>query len=524
MKRLNLGSLRNPILNVLAAVLCLSGPSLGEIRLPAVLGSHMVLQQGKAIQVWGWAVPGETVTVSFAGQTASATVDKLGKWAVELSALHAGPEVYSMTISGTSSPQRRLEDILIGEVWLCSGQSNMEWPLVRIHSPSPEIQRAHFPRIRLFQVARKYATRPLEEVEAEWKLCQPDTARDFSAVAYYFGRELLDRLDMPVGLIHSSWGGTRIEPWTPPEGFQAIAELNHILDEIDQAETEYRTALSAYLPELNSWIDKTEAAMSSGESLSEQPEGPRHGLAGPQEPTALYNGMVHPLIRFAIRGVIWYQGESNRNDCLGYRAKMEALIRGWRQVWKIGDFPFYYVQLAPYNYPYNREETGGDIPDFLRLPLIWEAQMETLKVWNTGMVVITDIANLYDIHPRNKQEVGRRLALWARAFPYGEENLTYSGPLYRSYEIEGDRVRIHFAHTGTGLAALDEGPLTWFEIAGEDRVFYKAHAEIDGDTVLVWSPRVSSPAAVRFGWHQLAVPNLANKEGLPASPFRTDRW
>jgi len=234
--------------------------------------------------------------------------------------------------------------------------------------------------------------------------------------------------------------------------------------------------------------------------------------------------MVHPLISFPIRGAIWYQGEANRNDGLVYRQKMEALIKGWRQVWKMGDFPFYYVQLAPYNYPYNREGTGGDILDFFRLPLIWEAQTEILKMTNTGMAVITDITNLYDIHPRNKQEVGRRLALWARAHAYGEGNLTYSGPLYLGKQIEGNRIRINFDHTGSGLISLDENPLSWFEIAGEDRAFFKAQAEIDGNTVVVWSPRVDIPVEVRFGWHQLAVPNLANKEGLPASPFRTDRW
>jgi sialate O-acetylesterase len=234
--------------------------------------------------------------------------------------------------------------------------------------------------------------------------------------------------------------------------------------------------------------------------------------------------MIHPLIPSAIRGAIWYQGENNRNDVLAYERKMEALIRGWREVWRTDDLPFYYVQLAPYYYTYNRDYAGGDIPDFLRLPLIWEAQSNILRLPNTGMVVITDITDLMDIHPRNKRDVGLRLALWARAKTYGEKNLVYSGPLFKSMTVEGDRARISFDHVGGGLLTNDGLPLKWFEIAGDDRMFYRAEAKIDGDFVVVSNPRVASPKAVRFGWHQMAVPNLANKEGLPASPFRTDRW
>ena len=234
--------------------------------------------------------------------------------------------------------------------------------------------------------------------------------------------------------------------------------------------------------------------------------------------------MIHALTPFAIRGAIWYQGEANRNDGLIYAKKMEALIKGWRNVWKAGDFPFYYVQLAPFNYAFSPGEEGNDVPDFFRLPLIWESQLEVLKMRNTGMAVITDITDLYDIHPRNKKDVGYRLALWALARTYGKKDLVYSGPIYRSMTVEDGRIRIHFDHAGSGLTSLNHQPPSWFEIAGKDRTFYKARAEIDGKTVLVWNERVEEPVAVRFGWHQLAVPNLGNKEGLPASPFRTDRW
>jgi sialate O-acetylesterase len=233
--------------------------------------------------------------------------------------------------------------------------------------------------------------------------------------------------------------------------------------------------------------------------------------------------MIHPLINFAVRGAIWYQGEANRNDGLLYEKKMEALIRGWRAVWKDDGLPFYYVQIAPFNYAYDRELAGG-VPDFLRLPLLWEAQTNVLRIPQTGLAVVNDIADLADIHPRNKRDVGLRLALWARAKTYGEKDLVFSGPLFKSAAFEGGRAVVSFDHVGGGLTANDGQPLRWFELAGEDRVFYKASAKVEGDRVAVSSPNVPTPKAVRLGWHQLAVPNLANKEGLPASPFRTDRW
>jgi sialate O-acetylesterase len=266
---------------------------------------------------------------------------------------------------------------------------------------------------------------------------------------------------------------------------------------------------------------KTKSAIPAEPPLEEFPENP---YDSPQAPTTLYNAMIHPLTPFAIRGAIWYQGENNRNDGLFYEKKMEALIKGWRECWKLGDFPFYYVQIAPFNYGYDRNMKGSPVLDDLRLPLLWEAQTNALRIPNTGMAVVTDITNLSDIHPTNKVDVARRLALWARAKIYGEKNLVYSGPLYKSLTVEGDKARIVFDETGSGLITDDGQPPTWFEIAGDDHIFYRAEAEISDDTVVVRSPRVAAPKAVRFGWSQLAVPNLVNKEGLPASPFRTDRW
>lgn len=508
----------------LAAVLTVFSLSLqAEIRLPGVIGAHMVIQQETPIHIWGWSLSKEKITIDFAGQTVSGEADAAGKWSVTLDALPASSQSRVMTITGSRSQAVTLEDILIGEVWLCSGQSNMEWPLWRTHSPMPEIRRADFTDIRLFQVPRRVATQKQEDIDTVWMVCRPETASNFSAVAYYFGRELHRELKVPVGLIDSTWGGTRIEPWTPKAGFESVRELASILNDIKAGEIKFREEVKGYLPSLKTWLSQTEAALKNGKEVQSQPDMPSHPLAGPQQPTALYNGMIHPLIQYAIRGAIWYQGEANRNDGLIYTKKMEALISGWRKVWGIKDFPFYYVQLAPYNYSYDREGTGGDILDFYRLPLIWEAQRDALRIPNTGMAVITDIANLYDIHPRNKVEVGRRLALWARANTYGDKDLVYSGPLYKSMSINGERARISFDFVGDGLISLDGRSLTWFEIAGPDRVFYKAKAEIEGETVVVWSSQVGKPVAVRFGWHQLAVPNLGNTAGLPASPFRTYR-
>ena len=513
---------------VLAALLVLGLPITlsAAVKLPAVIGDHMVVQQGKPVAVWGWAANSEAVTVRFNGQEKKAVAGADGKWRVVFDPVKAGGAPLEMTVSGAAGPAIVVKDILVGEVWVASGQSNMEWALSWLANPAPEILRANQPGLRLFLVPKRTASAPREDVEAQWKVCTPDAARPFSAVAYHFGLELHKALSVPVGMISSAWGGTLIEPWTPPAGYAAFPELAPILDKHLARYAEYLDKLGKSLPVMDSWSKDAKKALAAKAPLPAEPalEPIENPWDSPQSPTALYNGMIHALTPFAIRGAIWYQGESNRNDGLLYTKKMEAMIRGWREVWGIGDFPFYYVQLAPYNYGYDRNMKGSPVRDAERLPLIWEAQRKALSIPNTGMAVVTDIADLANIHPANKFDVGRRLALWARAKTYGEKDLVYSGPLYKSMTVEGDKVRIAFDHVGGGLMANDTQPLVWFEIAGEDRTFYKAEAEIDGDTVVVRSPRVPAPKAVRFGWHELAVPNLANKAGLPASPFRTDSW
>jgi sialate O-acetylesterase len=508
------------------ALVTLPAALAAQVRLPAVIGDHMVVQQDKPVAVWGWAAKGEAVTVLFNGQEKRAVAGEDGKWRIAFDPVKAGGPGLEMTVRGAKGTALAVKDILVGEVWLCSGQSNMEMSMSWLPYPAPDALRADNPSMRLFKLPQRTSDRPQDDVDAKWDICAPDVVREFSAVAYYFGLELHKRLGVPVGLIESAWGGTAIEPWTPPIGFASVHDVKPLLEKQAGKYAEYRDALAKALPAWEAWIKDSRKALAAKAVLPAPPAPrlPANPYDDPQAPTTLYNGMIHALTPFAIRGAIWYQGEANRNDGLFYEKKMEALIDGWRAVWQLGDFPFYYVQLAPFNYGYDRETPVGDVPDFLRLPLIWEAQRNVLRVPHTGMAVTTDITDLYDIHPANKRDVGYRLSLWARADVYGERTLECSGPLYRSMTVEGSIVRLAFDHAGGGLITNDGQGLKWFEVAGEDRVFYKAEAEIAGDTVVVWSPRVASPKAVRFGWHQLAVPNLANKEGLPASPFRTDKW
>ncbi|MEX2212754.1 MAG: sialate O-acetylesterase [Phycisphaeraceae bacterium] len=491
-----------------------------DVKLPAVIGSNMVLQRGQPLPIWGTADADEAVTVALGEDNAASTkADAKGNWSVKLKPMQADGKSYTLTIKGRNTIE--LKDILIGEVWICSGQSNMEWSVGASDDPQKEIPAANFAKIRLFQVKKAPAGEPQSDVPIDfgWVACSPQTVGRFSGVAYFFGRELHQKLEVPIGLIHTSWGGTRIEPWTPPAGFKQQEATKYITDILAKADQNYRNYVQANLPRLEAWIAETKKAIAEDKPISPMPGGmPKHQLENSGAPTGLYNGMVHGLVPFAIRGAIWYQGESNRGQGMHYRDLMQALIGGWREVWNQEanrDFPFLFVQLAPYNY--------GNSP--AALPEIWEAQTAVLKtVTNTGMAVTTDIGNVKDIHPRNKQAVGKRLALWALAKTYGNDKLVFSGPLFKEMKVEDGKAVISFDHIGGGLAVRDSKLLTHFEIAGEDKVFVPAKAEIVGDTVIVTSGTVAKPAAVRYGWSHTAEPNLANLEGLPASPFRTDDW
>jgi sialate O-acetylesterase len=472
-------------LSAVAAVLCISsacGTARADVKLPKVIASHMVLQQKLPIPIWGTADADEEVTVSIGDNTATTKAGADGKWSLKLKEMTAGGP-HEVVVKGKN--EIKLIDVLIGEVWVASGQSNMEWPVSASDNPKEEIAAAKYPNIRLFHVKKVPSVTPADEVvlDREWSECAPTTVGNFSAVAYFFGREIHKELDVPVGLINTSWGGTAIEPWTPIVGFESVESLQPLAEQV--------------------------------KAVQAKPEGVKAGAGSPSQ---LYNGMVHALVPYGIRGTLWYQGESNRGQGVAYEQRMHALINGWRSIWNQGDFPFLYVQLAPYKYV----KPPMTDPKHL-LPQVWEAQTRVLKMKNTGMAVTTDITNLNDIHPRNKQDVGKRLALWALANTYGKSDLVYSGPLYKSMTVEGNKIRIEFEHVGGGLKSRDDKPLSWFTIAGKEGEFVEATATIDGKTVVVSSDAVAEPAAVRFGWNELAEPNLINAEGLPAGPFRTSR-
>ncbi|MBT6156665.1 MAG: 9-O-acetylesterase [Planctomycetaceae bacterium] len=463
-----------------ACALCLmalSSITRADVKLPVVFGDNMVLQRNEAVPVWGWDDAGAEVTVTLGKSKVSAKADKTGKWMVKLPAMKAGGP-HKMTVAGSSTVN--VKNILFGEVWLCSGQSNMEWRVRQSTNAKEEIAAAKHPNIRHIKIPHRPSDKEETDVPSDgWQVCSPQTVGEFTGVGYFFGRHLQQELDVPIGLIGSNWGGTRIEPWTPPEGFKQVPALKEIADNLDDFPTKNAK-----------------------------------GVINHQSSLALYNGMISPLVPYAIRGAIWYQGESNRKDGLLYEQKMLALIKGWRTIWNKPELPFYFVQIAPYQY-------GNDAPG--ELPVLWEAQTNVLSLPHTGMAVVTDVGNLKNIHPANKQDAGKRLALWALAKDYGQKELVYSGPLYKGMKTEGKKIRVYFDHVGSGLAARDGKALDSFTIAGQDGKFFEATATIDENTIVVSSPDVSEPKAVRFGWHKLANPNLMNKNGLPASPFRSDK-
>ncbi len=489
-------------------------PAQADVRLPGFFNDHMVLQRDIPIPFWGWADPGEKVSIRL-GENAvvSASADNLGKWKVELAAMKAGGP-YQITVSAGNSIE--IDDVLIGEVWLCSGQSNMEWTVARSLNPTEEAAAANHPQIRHVKIGRTTNGYPQDDVSATWEVCSPDTVPNFTAAGYFMARHLQKELGVPVGLLNSSWGGTRIEPWTPLEGFAEVEALNEIHARLLQTMPEsdaYRATLQKHIADTEGWLSLAKASLDSGEPAPRAPEFPAGLLPITKhtEPAAIYNAMMAPLVGYGMRGAIWYQGESNHTEGMLYHEKKKALVAGWRKLWGIGEFPFYYVQIAPFQY-------GGEDPAIL--PRFWEAQSKSLEIPNTGMVVINDIGNISNIHPANKQEVGRRLALLALKNDYGKSDLVASGPVYDSVETGGGKIRVNFSNTAGGLKSRDGKPLTHFQIIGEQAEWRDASATINGDSVDLSSSEIKEPAAMRYGWHKTAEPNLSNGAGLPASPFR----
>jgi len=495
-------------LALICACLALATSAPAAVRLPHVFTDHAVLQRDQDIKVWGWARPGEQVTVRLAGRSAAAVADAAGEWRVTLPPLPAGGP-HELVVTGEN--EVRVTDVLVGEVWLASGQSNMEFELMHARDSRQEIQAANYPRLRMLLIPRTSAGLPLNDVRASWFVCVPTNPalERFSAVAFFFGRMIQRELNVPVGLISAAQGATQIEPWTAPEGLAAIPSQQPALEGVRAASNDCRRRLVANLDALEAALPLARAALARGRPL---PPEVAMGSALPFEGGPfLYNGMLAPLVPFGLRGALWYQGESNCGDGPRYLDKMKALVAGWRSIWQQGDLAFYYVQITPNRY-------NG------LLPLLLEAQAQAMCIPHTGMAQSTDTCDPSDNygggHPRNKQEIGRRLALWALAQDYGRTNLVYSGPQFRALQAEGGRLRVLFDHVDGGLVTRDGKDPDLFEVAGADGKFVPATAKIEGAAVVIGSDRVPQPVAMRCAWQDLAQPNLMNKAGLPVSVFR----
>jgi sialate O-acetylesterase len=641
-------------INLALAILFIYSLGFAQVKLPAVFGNHMVLQRQQPIPVWGWAKPGEKISVSLNNKSATAKADKAGKWKVQLPAEEAGGP-YTLTVKASNTIV--LEDVLIGEVWLCSGQSNMEWNVAKSTNGKEEIAAANYPNIRHFKVGRNVAGLPQEDVTSVgWLPATPEHVGNFTGVGYFFAKHLQKELNVPIGLINSTWGGTHVETWTGREAFENDPEFSSMIKKyssgyIDSIKTEkeasfqkLKAAIEARkqkagnvtdwaLPNYNAtdwaklkvpgfweqqglagldgvvwfrkeiqlteaqaaaatlhlamiddndvtWVNGAKVGETTGYNVEraykipagllkpgkniialriDDPSG-NGGISGKEEdiylsfadgskiplagqwlvnvekvtnsgaatamgpneyPTLLFNGMINPIIPYGIRGALWYQGESNTGRAFQYRKSFPLMINDWRKRWAQGDFPFYFVQLATFFAGSGGNKNSGNEWAELR-----EAQTLTLSLPNTGMAVTTDIGNPKDIHPINKQDVGKRLALQALQKTYGRKNLLASGPVFEKATAKGNQMVVSFNHTGSGLTTADKyGYLYGFEVAGIDQQWHFARAWIVGNTVLVESDKVSSPVALRYNWTDNAeAGNLFNKEGLPAAPFRTDNW
>jgi len=476
-----------------------------------------VLQRDRPVPVWGTAKPEAVVTVAFGDASVTATTGADGRWRAELPPQTTNAEGSLLKIS-TAENSIKIKDVLVGEVWLASGQSNMGWQIRQSRKEDQQAASAGpVPGLRLFQVPQKLSYDPLDTVDAKWVPATPETAPTLTAVGYFFGRHLVEQLGVPVGIINSSWGGSRIEPWWDEHGLDGIEELAD-LRKNRRARTpgfpEFRRPLRAYAEVMGKWSSEAVAAIDAGRDAPPQPEPPKRLSLGHGGETGTYQAMIHPLAPYALRGIIWYQGESNRGDGMMYFHKKRALIQGWRARFENPDAPFLFVQLAPFQY-------GQDDPE--QLPKLWVAQQKCLEIPNTGMAVTLDIGDVKDIHPGNKSEVGRRLALWALADSYGKSDIVKSGPLYAGHGVAAGAVEIRFDHIGGGLATRDGNPPSHFEVAGADGPFHPASADIsaDGSSIKLSSPQVASPRQARFAWNKTAEPNLMNKEGLPAAAFHT---
>lgn len=488
------------------------------LEMPAVFSDHMVLQAGKSVPVWGWARPGSKVSVRIAGQQHHTSSDAKGRWSLNLSALKAGGP-HEMQVSGGKT--LRIHDILVGEVWLGSGQSNMAMKVRGCDNAKAEIATANFPQIRMFTVARTASKTAQRNCKGSWVVCSPSTVKTFSGTAYFFGRRLHQELSVPVGLINSSVGGTPVEAWTSMPVQAKTPALRALLTGWHKRGEDWKPITDAqFQKRLRNWQKRVEKAKANGKRKPRRPSKPSDPTLSTGHPANLYHGMIHPLIPYRIRGALWYQGERNAKSLQSaqlYKTQLPLLISDWRTRWGQGDFPFLFVQLP------NFKKRQADPNQTSTWAAMRDSMLHSLQVPNTGMATTIDVGMAKDIHPKNKQAVGSRLAQWALASVY-DQPIPATGPLFRNAEYRDGSAFVSFQEGGGSLQIQTGDALQGFALAGKDQVFQFAEAEIQGDTVRVWHPTIPHPVAVRYAWGDNPACNLGNTAKLPASPFRSDSW
>ncbi len=486
-----------------------------DVRLPAIFSNHMVLQQGQNDRVWGWAEPNEEVTVSIEGQSKTTKADDKGHWSTTLDPLKAGGP-FTLTVKGKNTVT--FEDVLVGEVWVCSGQSNMQWSVAGSNDHDLEGRAAKYPKIRLISVPQVGTQEPKDDFKGSWQVCTPESVRNFSAVGYFFGRQLHETLDVPVGLINDAWGGSACEAWIRRDLLKEDGRFNGMLERWEQREKNLPEAKAKYQKALSDWELAVTKAKAEKNPLPPKPQDPEVEMHGNHRPGNIYNGVLKPTIGYGIKGAIWYQGESNASRAYQYRDLFPLMIQHWRKEWGIGDFPFYWVQLADFM----QEKAKPEESTWAELR---EAQTLTMsKLPNTGEAVIIDLGEAKDIHPRNKQDVAKRLVRWALARDYGVP-VVYQSPHYKSMEKKDNKIILTFDHVGSGLKTLDVAEARGFAVATNDKKFVWAKAKIVGNNKIeVWADEVSEPVAVRYAWADNPICNIYSNDGLPLTPFRTDDW
>ena len=502
------------------ALLAFSNVFSAELRTPSVIGENMVLQQKHENPIWGWAEEGEQISVSIAGQTHKVKADKSGYWKVVLAPMDASAKAKTLSIKGKSS-SLIYSNVLVGEVWLCSGQSNMGWALGNSDDADLETMTANHPDLRLISVPQIGTQKPQNDFKGQWESTTPEIAKQFSAVGYLFGRRLHLALGVPVGLIDNAWGGSACEAWIPRDRLNATPVAKPYMQLWKETEENYdaKAAQGKYEAQKAKWTEQVKKAQAAGKPRPRAPRAPRNPLTGQHRPANLYNGVLKPIIGYGIKGAIWYQGESNSGRGHAYREVFPLMIETWRRDWNQGDFSFYWVQLADFM---NEDEEPMDN----NWPELREAQTLTLdKLKNVGEAVIIDVGEGRDIHPRNKQTVANRLVRNALAKDYGIK-VPHQSPRYKSMETKDGKAILAFDHVGTGLYTFDVREPIGFAICGEDKKFVWAKAKLVGkDKVEVWAEGIDQPVAVRYAWSNNPVCNLYSKTGsvtLPATPFRTD--